>query len=71
MLAIGRKANQSFSVRCPDGQFITVRIICFTNNGTQARIGIDAPANYEIHRGEVWAQVGQERGLELPRSVTT
>lgn len=71
MLVLSRKADESISIRCPDGTFITVRIVDIKSFGTRVRLGFDAPDNYEIHRSETWRLVALERGIEIPSEVLT
>jgi carbon storage regulator len=51
MLILTRKEGETIAV----GNDITVTVVLI--NGGQVRIGIDAPREIEVHRGEVWQRI--------------
>lgn len=72
MLVLSRKKNETIIITCPDGtrlEFIAVEM-----RGDKMRIGVEAPKDYTIHRGEVQARIdlfeAQER-LEEERMATS
>ncbi len=51
MLVLTRKANESVVIICPDGT--PLRISVADIRSVRARLAIDAPKEYRIHRGEL------------------
>lgn len=51
MLVLSRKVNEKIVITTPDGTQISLMMV--EVRGDQARIGIDAPMTYKIHREEV------------------
>lgn len=51
MLVLSRRQNEWIEIRCPDGS--TLRLTVAQIRGDKVRIGLEAPANYEIFREEI------------------
>lgn len=60
MLVLQRKIHERILVRCPDGTELWVMLVDVRNSGT-ARLGIEAPAGYEIVREELLARPMPEK----------
>ena len=58
MLVLSRKVNEKIVVTSPDGTLITLMLVEI--RGDKARIGIDAPKAWSIHRAEIQALVDAE-----------
>lgn len=54
MLILNRKADESIKI----GDDIEIKVLSI--EGNQVRIGIDAPANLEIHRKEIYIAIQEE-----------
>ncbi len=54
MLILTRKPNETFFINTPNGDQISVTLLSF--RGNQARIGINAPIEYNIVREELLAK---------------
>lgn len=54
MLVLTRKPNETIRI----GDAISLRVISV--NGSSAKLGIEAPPNVSIHRGEVYERIQQE-----------
>lgn len=61
MLILTRKLGESIAI----GDNIKITFLDF--NGRQLRIGIDAPKNVAVHRGEIY-QIIQEQNLQAAAS---
>jgi carbon storage regulator len=61
MLILTRKLGESIAI----GDTIKITFLDF--NGRQLRIGIDAPKNVAVHRGEIY-QIIQEQNLKAAAS---
>jgi len=67
MLVLSRKPGERIVVPAA-GIVLTVLEV----RGRQVRLGIAAPPELAVHRGEIWAQIQQERAAPPPgRSVTS
>jgi carbon storage regulator len=51
MLVLSRKKNETIVVTAPDGTRLVLTVVQI--RGDKARIGIDAPKDYAVHRGEI------------------
>ena len=60
MLVLTRRVGEIIKI----GPDITITVLAV--KGTQARIGIDAPRDVEVHREEIYARIKQERAAEKP-----
>lgn len=60
MLVLGREVNQIVIINAPDGSLITIEPVDCKRGW--CRLGITAPKQYVIHRGEIQAKVDAERG---------
>ena len=58
MLILTRRVNESFKV----GDDITVTVMGI--NGSQVRLGIDAPKDVAVHREEIYERVQAEKRLK-------
>jgi carbon storage regulator len=56
MLILGRKIGEKVKI----GDDITITICGL--NGTNIRVGIDAPQNIEVHREEIYHKIKKEIG---------
>ena len=63
MLILTRNIGQSIRI----GDDIEVRVLSF--NGSQVSIGVNAPANVDIHREEIYNRI-QEQLKEAESSAT-
>ena len=55
MLVLARRENESIIVTAPDGTRIKITIVtCYVG---KARVGIDAPLKFTIHREEVQSRI--------------
>ncbi|KHE69119.1 carbon storage regulator CsrA, partial [Halobacillus sp. BBL2006] len=54
MLILNRKKDESIKI----GDDIEIKVLSI--EGNQVRIGIDAPANMEIHRKEIYLAIQEE-----------
>ena len=54
MLILNRKADESIKI----GDDIEIKVLSV--EGSQVRIGIDAPSNLEIHRKEIYLAIQEE-----------
>jgi carbon storage regulator CsrA len=52
MLVLTRKPEESVTIRCPDGKFITVTV-CRIDGNFKVRLGIEASDEYKITRTEL------------------
>lgn len=59
MLVLSRKVNEKIVVTSPDGTLITLMLVEI--RGDKARIGVDAPKAWSIHRSEIQALVDAEQ----------
>ena len=59
MLVLSRKVNEKIVVTSPDGTLITLMLVEI--RGDKARIGVDAPKSWSIHREEIQKLVDKER----------
>lgn len=55
MLILTRRAGEKILIGGEDIQIMLIAV-----NGSQARIGIKAPRNLEVHREEIYARVHPE-----------
>ncbi|MGC4002834.1 MAG: carbon storage regulator CsrA [Pirellulales bacterium] len=55
MLCLSRKVGEK--IRICD----TITVVVLKVSGEKIQLGLDAPANIEIHREEVWQRLHQER----------
>ena len=58
MLILTRRVGEAIQI----GQDITVTVLAI--KGNQVRVGIAAPREVEVHRGEVFDRIHAERELE-------
>lgn len=62
MLVLGCKVGETIVI--DDGRIVlTVCDVRERNGVKSARIGIDAPRDVPVHRGEVWLAIQNEKGL--------
>ena len=59
MLVLSRHVAESIVITCPDETRITLMMIEIRNG--KARIGIDAPKDYSIHREEIQNAIDAEK----------
>jgi carbon storage regulator CsrA len=52
MLVLTRKPDESITIRCPDGTFITISV-CRIDPNYKVRLGLDAPKDFKITRTEL------------------
>lgn len=52
MLVLTRKEDESITIACPDGSFITVAV-CRIDDNYKVRVGIEADKSYKITRTEL------------------
>ena len=55
MLVCSRKVNEKIIITAPDGTQIVLMMV--EVRGDKARIGIDAPMTYTIHREEIQQRI--------------
>ena len=55
MLVFSRKVNEKIIITAPDGTQIVLMMV--EVRGDKARIGIDAPTTYTIHREEIQSRI--------------
>ena len=58
MLVLSRKIAETIVITTPDGIRITLFVVEI--RGDKARIGVDAPKSFLVHRGEVQTKVDLE-----------
>lgn len=58
MLVLARKVSEKILITAPDGTVITLMMV--EVRGDKARIGIDAPREWTVHRAEVQRKVDKE-----------
>ena len=58
MLVLSRKVSEKICITSPDGTVITLMMV--EVRGDKARIGIDAPREWTVHRAEVQRKVDKE-----------
>lgn len=51
MLVLSRKRHETIVITAPDGTRIVLLVVEL--RGDKARIGIEAPKDYSVHRGEI------------------
>lgn len=51
MLVLSRKCSETIVITAPDGTRITLMVI--EVRGDKSRIGVDAPKDWAVHRGEI------------------
>ena len=56
MLVLGRKAGQTIEITTSSGERITIMVVALGSAG-KVRIGVDAPGDCTIHRGEVQQRI--------------
>ena len=56
MLVLGRKVGQTIEITTRSGDRITVMLVSLGSAG-KVRIGVDAPGDCTIHRGEVQQRI--------------
>lgn len=61
MLVLSRMPNEQIVITCPNGEVITFTMI--EVRGNKARLGVDAPSSYAVHRAEV------QRKIELQQAA--
>jgi carbon storage regulator CsrA len=66
MLVLSRHRAETVVLTLPDGRRVTIAIIEIRDHSTRVRLGIDAPADVTIHRGEVQERVDAEGGITPP-----
>lgn len=59
MLVLGRKLGQQIFLDLPSGERITITVLHGQSDSNTIRLGIDAPLDVVIHRGQV--KVKQEK----------
>jgi sRNA-binding carbon storage regulator CsrA len=59
MLAITRRPQQKFMITTPSGEIITIQVIRTRTSDTT--IGIEAPKNFYVDRGEIHEQYKEIR----------
>ena len=59
MLVLSRRPEESLIITTPDG--VRIEVIVTKISGGKAWIGIDAPTNFAVHRGEVQARIDAEQ----------
>lgn len=59
MLVLSRKVNERIVITSPEGVKITLMLI--EVRGDKARIGVEAPIEYRVNRGEVQDVIDAER----------
>lgn len=64
MLVLSRKKDEDIVIKIPDGRVITVKVVQIIAD--RVRLGVTAPADVEIQRGELMTQKEASRGLERP-----
>ncbi len=62
MLVLSRKVAEEILITAPDGTVINVMMV--EVRGDKARIGIDAPREWTVHRAEVQRKVDKEESSE-------
>ena len=62
MLVLSRKVAEEILITSPDGTVITLMMV--EVRGDKARIGIDAPRNWSVHRAEVQRAIDKEASSE-------
>jgi len=58
MLVLSRKKAEEILITAPDGTVITLMMV--EVRGDKARIGIDAPREWSVHRAEVQRKIDKE-----------
>jgi carbon storage regulator CsrA len=56
MLVLGRKVGQTIEITTRSGDRITVMLVSLGSAG-KVRIGVDAPGDCTVHRGEVQQRI--------------
>ncbi|WP_411379023.1 carbon storage regulator CsrA [Pseudomonas sp. MPB26] len=64
MLVLSRTVGEAIAI----GDDITVRILEL--NGTQVKIGVEAPAGVQVHRAEVYHKILKRQAAELQAAPT-
>jgi len=64
MLIVSRRMNERIYI---DGEKIKVVVLGF--QGSQVRLGIDAPKSISVHRQEVYEKIMREREEEGTKAV--
>lgn len=55
MLVLSRKVNETIGVAMADGRMVEVMVV--EVRGDKVRLGIVAPHDIPVHRGEIWAMI--------------
>lgn len=66
MLVLSRKRYEEIVVTCPDGSRVV--LTCVDIRGDKVRFGIEAPASYGIHRGEIQEAIDRDRNASAVAS---
>lgn len=58
MLVLTRQVNGALVINTEAGE---VKITLLGTRGSQARLGIEAPKEIEVHREEIWDKIKKDR----------
>lgn len=58
MLVLLRKCSETIVITAPDGTRITLMVI--EVRGDKVRIGVDAPKDWAVHRGEIQKSIDKK-----------
>ena len=59
MLVLSRERSQTIVITTPDGTKLTLMVVEI--RGNKVRIGVDAPREFTVHRGEVQTRVDGQK----------
>ena len=59
MLCLSRTKDEGLAIETSPGVFVRVTVLQVRNG--IVKLGIDAPAEMEIHRNEVWERIAKEQ----------
>lgn len=65
MLVLSRQEDETIVITTPMGERITIVLVNI--RGNKARLGVQASMDYEVHRGEVQAEIDRQQEVELAR----
>lgn len=65
MLVLSRKIGDKIGFRLTDGRMIWLEPLEIRDDGNRVAIGIDAPIDIKIHRGEVWEKIHKETDKQI------
>jgi sRNA-binding carbon storage regulator CsrA len=54
--------SQDIVIVCPDGTRVTFTLLSIAGN--RARIGVSAPKEYVVHRGEVQVEIDEQERIQ-------